>query len=290
VRLIQWSGDTDPGAEVLGIAYRDGLENINGINSTITRAHPSLTNVVPLGVWRGPYFQVYSPIANEDEYTHLWQPNYCGYIQAIQTMQMTDRPRRLTAMEIYYHYYSGARPCGLKELEEVYRWAERRPATPVFAATYSRIAVAFESAGLARIGGGFLARGYGADRELRIPSALGYPDLERSRNIAGFDDFDGSRYIHLGPGGEAQLDLQAAPPRQPYLESANGRVEALARTPATLALTLEAQAPLSFSLGNAMHCRTRIDGRDRHGKTDDRGDVRFQLTQRRAHIDIRCPG
>jgi len=288
VRVIQWSGDTAPGAEVLGIAYRDGLENINGINSTITRAHPSLTNVVPLGLWQGSYFQVYSPIADEDEYTHLWQPPYCGFSQAIQTMQMTDRPRRLAAMEIYYHYYSGSRPCALKELLQVYGWAERQPSAPVFASTYSRIAVAFESAGLARAGNGFLARGYGLDRELRIPAALGYPDLERSRNVAGYDDFDGRRYIHLGPGGEAQLVLQAAPPRQPYLKSANGLIEALAREPETLDLTLEADVPLALTLGNATRCRTRIDGRDRHGNADYQGDVRFQLAEHRAQINVTC--
>lgn len=290
VRLVQWSGDTTPGAEVLGIAYRDGLENINGINSTITRAHPSLTNVVPLGLWQGPYFQVYSPIADEDEYTHLWQPAYCGFIQAIQTMQMTDRPRRLAPMEIYYHYYSGSRPCALKELLQVYDWAQRQPSTPVFASTYSRIAVAFESAGLARAGDGFLARGYGVDRELRIPAALGYPDLERSRNVAGYEDFDGRRYIHLGPGGEARLYLQAAPSRQPYLKSANGLIEALARKSDTFDLTLEAEVPLAFTLGNATRCRTRIDGRERHGKTNDRGEVRFELTEHRAQIDLSCRG
>ncbi|MGH8289755.1 MAG: endo alpha-1,4 polygalactosaminidase [Steroidobacteraceae bacterium] len=288
VRVIQWSGDTAPGAKVLGIAYQDGLENINGINSTITQAHPSLTNVVPLGLWQGSYFQVYSPIADEDEYTHLWQPPYCGFSQVIQTMQMTDRPRRLAAMEIYYHYYSGSRPCALNELLQVYRWAERQSAVPVFASTYSRIAVAFESAGLARAGDGFLARGYDLDRELRIPAALGYPDLERSRNVAGYDDFDGRRYIHLGPGGEAQLYLQAAPSRQPYLKSANGLIEALTRKPETLALTLEAEVPLAFTLGNVTRCRTRIDGRERPGKADGSGDVRFELRQHRAQIDVTC--
>lgn len=290
VRVIQWSGDTNPDAAVLGIAYRDGLQNINGNNSTITRAHPSVTNVAPLGVWKGGYFQVYSPIADEDEYTHGWQPPYCGYSQAIQTLQMTDRPRRLTPMELYYHYYSGARACALTELQRVYRWAARQRSTPVFASTYSRIAVAFQSAGLASAGGGFLARGYGADRELRIRASLGYPDLARSRNIAGFDDFDRSRYIHLGPGPEARLFLQASPPREPYLKSANGRIEALERKPATLALELRSRVPLAFTLGNAAHCLTRIDGRIRKGTRDAQGDVRYELAAQRARIAVSCRG
>lgn len=290
VRVIQWSGDTDPDAKVLAIAYRGGLENINGNNSTITRAHPSLTNVVPLGVRKGRYFQVYSPIANEDEYTHGWRAPYCGYDQAIQTLQMTNRPRRLTAMEIYYHYYAGTRACALRQLKQVYRWAERQPAAPVFASTYSRIAVAFESAGLARTRGGFLLRGYGADQELRLPAALGYPDLSHSSNVAGFRDVGANRYVHLGPGGRARLVLQAAAPRGPYLKSANGLIEALARTPGRLDLQLHAYVPLSFTLGNAAHCRTRINGQVRRGSPGAHGAVRFQLTAERAQLAVRCRG
>jgi hypothetical protein len=288
VRVIQWSGDTDPDAQVLAIAYRDGLQNINGNNSTITRAHPSLTDVAPLGVWKGPYFQVYSPIADEDEYTHGWQPPYCGFRQAIQTMEMTDRPRRLTAMQIYYHFYSGARACGLRELRAVYRWAERQPATPVFAGTYSRIATAFGSAGLALAGQALIARGYGPDRELRIPASLGYPDFARSRNVAGFDDFEGQRYIHLGPGGEALLFLKTAAPREPYLQSANGLIEALRRSAGTLMLRLRARVPLAFTLANTAHCRTRINGKVRRGSVDGLGNMRFQLEGERARIAVSC--
>ncbi len=290
VRVIQWSGDTDPDAKVLAIAYRGGLQNINGNNSTITRAHPSLTNVVPLGVHKGKYFQVYSPIGNEDEYTHGWKPPYCGYSQVIQTLEMTDRPRRLTAMEIYYHYYSGTRACALRQLEQVYRWAEHQPSTPVFASTYSRIAVAFESAGLALEGRGFLLRHYGAEQELRIPAALGYPDLTASRNVAGYRDVGTNRYVHLGPGGDAQLVLQPTAPRGPYLRSANGLIEALSHAPGRLDLQLQGYVPLSITLGNAAHCVTRINGRVRHGKADERGEVRFKLTAERAQLAVRCRG
>lgn len=288
VSVIQWSGDSNPDAEALGIAYRDGLQNINGINSTITHLNPSLTNVAPLGVWKDPYFQVYSPIADEDQYTHGWQAPYCGYDQAIQTLQMTGRPRRLTAMEIYYHYYSGARACGLKGLLQVYRWADRQSATPVFASTYSRIAVAFESAGLASEGSGYLARGYGPDAELRVPVSMGYPDLERSVNVAGFDDSADSRYVHLGPGEEARLVFRAAPPREPYLQSANGLIEKLTRAPGRLDLELQARVPIAFTLGNAAHCRTLIDGRDLRGQADASGNVSFQLRESRTRITVSC--
>ncbi len=289
VEVIQWSGDTDPDARVLSIAYESGLTNINGDNSTITRAHPSLTNVVPLGAWKGSYFQVYSPIANEDEFTHGWQPPYCGYAQAIQTMQMTNRPRRLAPMEIYYHFYSGARPCGLASLLQVYQWAQKQPSTPVFASTYSRIAVDFESAGMAASADGdILARHYGHDQEIRIPLSVGYPDLSRSRNIAGYDDFGNQRYVHLGPGGNAALYLQDSPPHEPYLRSANGVVRALTRAPGQLTLTLRAQVPLDFTLGNAARCRTQVDHQIRHGGREPHDAVHFALKAHRARIDVSC--
>ena len=288
VRVIQWSGDTNPDAEVLGIAYRDGLANINGTNSTIDRAHPSLTNVAPLGVWKGPYFQVFSPIANEEQYTHGWQPPYCGYNKAIQTMEMTGAPRRLTAMEIYYHFYSGARACALKDLIEVYRWAGKQPSTPVFASTYSHIAVDFEHAGLARTTEGFLARGYGLDQELRIPASLGYPDLARSRNIAGFDDANGQRYIHLGPGDQALLVLSHKRPVAPYLVSANGLIEGLQRRPGELRLTLRGFVPLSLTLGNTAHCRILVNGSPAQA-TVRQGQAHLALDAHRAEVSVSCP-
>lgn len=288
VRIIQWSGDTNPDAQVLGLAYHAGLMNINGDNSTITRAHPSLTNVVPLGVWKGPYFQVYSPIANEDQYTHGWQPPYCGYDKAIQTMKMTDRPRRLTAMEIYYHFYSGARACGFKNLLQVYRWAGKQSATPVFASTYSHIALGFENASMTSANGGFLARNYGLDQELRIPPSMGFPDLARSRNIAGYDDFDGQRYIHLGPGNQAMLYLQPVPPHRPYLISANGLIRMVGRNGNNLRLVLQGYVPLQFDLGNVRTCTLRVNGHSLEQKITGLGS-KFKLKVAQAVIDIHCP-
>ena len=289
VKIIQWSGDANPDARVLAIAYRDGLENINGNNSTITRSHPSITNVAPVGIWKGPYFQVYSPIANEDEYTDGWKAPYCGYTQAIQTMEMTNRPRRLAPMEVYYHYYSGTRTCALKDLIDVYSWAQKQPSIPVFASTYSRIATAFESAGLAGIPDGFVLRDYGADQEIRIPENMAYPDLVRSANIAGYDTFDRQRYIHLGPGGQARLVLQAKPATKPYLVSANGQIAGLNRTKSGLTLRLKGTVPLKARILNTARCAVRIDGKLSAGNRKTGNQVVIHLKAHEATIRVQCP-
>ncbi|AOU97144.1 hypothetical protein BI364_03220 [Acidihalobacter yilgarnensis] len=289
VRIIQWSGDTDPNAEVLALAYKAGVMNINGLNSNIDHARPSLTNVAPLGVWKGAHFQVFAPDANEDTYTNGWQPPYCGYRKVIQTFEMTDRPRRLAPIDIYYHFYSGARTCALNSLQTVYRWALAQKTTPVFPSTYSHIALGFEQAAIARDGNGFLIRGYGQDQTLRIPSAMGYPDIATSRNIAGFDDHGDIRYIHLGPGDNARLVLTQHPAAMTYLQSANGLIQSLGSNPDGMRIMLAATAtPLSFTLANAARCKVTADGRPIHGQTQQHL-THYRIKQSRAKIAFACP-
>jgi hypothetical protein len=258
VTLYQWSGDTDPDTEAVAQAYQAGLLNINGNNSTITEQFSSLTSVVPLGVWKGAHFQVYAPDANEDQFTNGWTAPYCGYRKVLQTFRMTESPRRLAPINIYYHLYSGARACALDALHEVYDWAIDQATTPVFPSEYARIALGFEYAGVARDGDAFVLGGYGADQTVRITRDQGYPDLARSENIAGFNDANTSRYISLGPD-RARLVLTATPPAEPYLVSANAVVTALQRQPGTMAITLHGEVPLKLVLANTRGCRVRFD-------------------------------
>ncbi|TAL86545.1 MAG: hypothetical protein EPN74_04575 [Rhodanobacter sp.] len=287
VTLFQWSGDTNPDAEVVGLVYQAGLANINGNNSTIDEASPSLTNVVGLGVWKGRYFQVYAPDANEDQFTDGWKPPYCGYRRVIQTFRLTESPRRLAPINIYYHLYSGARPCALDALKSVYDWALKQPTTPVFPSYYSKIALGFEYAGIARDGNAYLLGGYGADQTVRIPRKLGYPDLARSHNVAGFNDANQSRYISLGPD-RARLVLADKPPTEPYLVSANAVIHALDRSPGKLSLSFAGQVPLRVTLAQSQGCRIRFQGH--RAKVTARGRLRqFNSSLDSGRLEVACP-
>lgn len=285
--LFQWSGDTDPGPEVVKLAYQAGLLNINGTNSTIDAQWPSLTNVAPLGVWKGDYFQVFAPDANEDQFTDDWKPPYCGLRKVLQTYRMTETPRRLAPINIYYHFYSGARPCGLDALESIYRWAVHQPVTPVFPSHYARIALGFEYAAVGRIGDAYVFGGYGAEQTVRLPVAAGYPDLQRSQNIAGFNDANGQRYITLGPGGRARLVLRPAAPREPYLIAVNAPLGGMQRGRGRLQLEFAGHVPLKVELGHADDCRLRFDGKRVHARSR-HGVTRFDLPQSRGRLDVEC--
>ncbi len=93
-----------------------GVLNMNGGDTLITRADPSLTRVAPLGIPRGRHYQVYAPNQNENVYTELWRGPYYGYERVIETFELTELPRRLKPVNIYYHAYSATKTASLAAL------------------------------------------------------------------------------------------------------------------------------------------------------------------------------
>ncbi len=261
VKLLQWSGDCTPGADALAITYGAGLGNINGGETTITRANNSMTLVAPLGVFKGEYFQVFAPNQNENVYTNDWTGPFYGYRRVIETFQMTDTPRRLKPINIYHHVYSVTKEASRRALEDVYTWALAQKPHIIYAYDYFTKVLDFNRTVVARDGDGWLIRNRGDLRELRLPKGAGYPDLDQSRNILGFHTHGDSRYVHLGPGGEAYLALASRPPGKPWLEQAGASVTAFTRTDQGMALTLHSYSATSASFGNAQGCHlARPDG------------------------------
>ncbi len=288
VRVLQWSGDCDPDAHAVALAYKAGLANVNGGGATITDAKPFLTKVRGLGIWKGRYFQVYAPLQDENVYTHSWtSPFYYGYVRALQTFRLTDRPRRLKPLDIYYHFYSGARVAGLRALRTVLSWAMRQPTTPIFLSQFAHIAVDFNRTVIARTRHGWLITGNGADQELRIPRTMGYPDLVRSVGVAGFNDHMRVRYITIAPHSRTHLVLRPTPPQQPYLRDANAPVTFSRRSPNSWQFGLRGHNSLFVQLGSAAGCRVTANGQP--VTTHITGSLTtFTWNQNHGHFTVAC--
>ena len=157
VRILLWSGDTAPGADALEITERSGFLNMNGGDTSITRSNPSLTAVGALGIQKNGYLQVYAPITNENIYTNLWRGPYYGFERVTESFEMTESPRRLKPVDIYYHTYSASKPAGVKALHRVFAWTQTQLLHPVFASEYhrprSRISIPWPSPVRDRAGG-----------------------------------------------------------------------------------------------------------------------------------------
>ena len=292
VSLLQWSGDCDPDARVLALSYRAHVLNLNGGGATETDAEPFVTKVRGLGIFKGRYFQVYAPMQDENVYTHSWtSPYYYGYVRAIQTFKLTNSPRRLKPLDIYYHFYSGARVAGLRALRTVITWALRQRTDAIFPSQFAHIAVDFGHAVIARGAHSWYVSDFGADREWRIPVRLGYPRLRGTKGLAGFDRHGAVRYIHIAPlSGGAPVRIQLTPtrPRVPYIHDANATITTAFYDGTELSFALDGHMGLRFRLANAGGCRVLDGHRPIHGHITG-SLITFHLEAHHGRFTVRCP-
>jgi len=323
VKILLWSGDTAPGAEALEITERAGLLNMNGGDTSITRTNPSLTAVGAHGIQKSGYLQVYAPITNENIYTNLWRGPYYGYEQVLQSFEMTETPRRIKPVDIYYHVYSTTKRAGLNVLRKVYDWAVAQPLHPVFASEFIRKVRDFHTYAVARDGAGWRVRGDGELRTLRLPPALGTPLVQASQGVAGYRGGAEGTYVHL-TGGTAWVQMRedgnsagaaapavsastasaAAPtptktaspgPQGAYLFDANGRIGdwSVRDQGARTEFTLKAHAPLAFSLAAAGNCQVRANQKlltPTRAAVQAGPDVQqFRIADAAAQIQLQCP-
>lgn len=325
VKILQWSGDTSPNARALAITARAGLLNINGGDTSINRTNPSVTAIGPLGIRKDGYVQVYAPITNENIYTNLWTGPFYGFERAIETYNMTDQPRRIKPVGIYYHTYSASKPAALRALHKVYDWALSQSLHPVPVSHFILKVHDFFDYTVAREGQGWRLRGRGNLRTVRLPAALGVPDMTRSHAIAGWHPGrDGSNYVHLSgtsavlqtyapytpvsapaPVQDASASAAASHSTQhnrvavPYLYEANARVvqwQSL-HDGRSLHVSLQGHVPLEFSLAHVSGCKvfvqrkplTALAARANVQRTNTSTPVlQFKLPDVAATIQIDC--
>ena len=147
----------------------------------------------------------------------------------METFKSTESPRRVSPVNVYYHFYSGERVASLAALRVVYEWARRQPVAPVFTSEYLAMVEGFRTARVARAGAGYRVWDHGALRTIRFDAGRfdaghGAVDMTRSRGVLGFTRHQGSLYVHLEGPGEALIVPAAAPGPGPYLAAASHRV------------------------------------------------------------------
>lgn len=284
-RIFQWTGNCLPGEDALRLSYDAGLLNINGGNTLITDSNRTLTAVAPLGIRRGRWFQVYAPNQNENIYTNLWSVNFYGYRRVIETFRLTDAPRRLKPVNIYYHFYSASKEASLNALRKVYDWAAAQRLFSIYTSEYIEKVLDFNRTVIARDGSGWLVRNSGSLRELRMPAAAGYPELGPDSNLAGYSDLGDSRYLHMAPGGEARVRLTRTPSAAVRLESAGGRLDSFVRNGQETRLTLRSYTPFTVHLSGTRGCRA---DEGTVVKSSDNDEITIALSEGSHALAVTC--
>ncbi|MFL5307457.1 MAG: hypothetical protein ACJ8F1_19720, partial [Polyangia bacterium] len=101
-----------------------------------------------------------------------------------------------------------------------------------------------------RSDGSWLVRNLGALATLRLPAALGWPDLDKSQGVVGVRDLPQGRYVTLDPGHPVALALAPDRPRGPYVLASNAAVASFRRLGAdTIRFHLRGHIPVEAEIG-----------------------------------------
>lgn len=232
VKLFQWSGNCRPPAEAIDLADSLGLANINGGDSRLDRYNPSYTSMAPLTRQAKGRIQVHTSNSNENIYTDGWDKNYHAFRQVIETFQQTERPtlidsvyRRISPINVYYHFYAAEKKISLAALKEVYDYALSQPIVPLFTSEYVNVVKGFLSGEIEKTSdGGWRLSRFGQCRTVRFDHNARYPDFKKSRGVLGFIHWQNYLYVHLNDTDEALVYLTDEKPQSPYLAEAGNNL------------------------------------------------------------------
>jgi hypothetical protein len=151
---------------------------------------------------------------------------------------------------------------------------------------YVRKAQDFNKVVVATDGNNWIVRGLDYLKELRIPDEMGFPDLTSSTNVAGFNDYQGMRYVHV-VGNQVKLALSSSAPTQPYLVDANAKIDQFERTSSGFQFKLAGHVPLDFTI-NASHCQVISHEGLSHVATTATSNQQYRSRHAAATVEAVC--
>ncbi|WP_299013333.1 endo alpha-1,4 polygalactosaminidase [uncultured Photobacterium sp.] len=273
VKLILWSGNADPKEDVLAIADKADLLNVNGGNTYVVHGDNNLAHISPTIAWHPSAVQVYAPVMNENLYTNLWSEHHDGYNRAVETFELLGSPRRLKSISLYYHMYSGAYPASLNGLIKVYDWALNQKVTPLYLSEYALRARTLYETGIAKTLNDRWQITSSGIRSVRLPRQLGFPYMNKS-NIAGWDNGPDGKYLILNNARSA-VSTSQSPDRNIRLKNANGQVINWEIDGKNVRWTLTSNVPLEFEVANASGCQLKTQDKLKRMAINN-NDIRFK--------------
>ncbi|MDQ7823292.1 MAG: DUF2194 domain-containing protein [Candidatus Eremiobacteraeota bacterium] len=221
---IFWSGACNPDAAAVKIAGQSGLLNLNYGNPMLDGTHPSIAYLVPLALSHGGLLQVCNMGANDYIYTGYLLGDWGGMKNVVETFKNTGSPRRLTAIDLYYHFYGGIKQVSLDALKYALDYCLACEIAPVYASHYCRIVNDFYATSLVRERDGWSVINGGNLRTVRFNGTV-YPDIERSKGVIGYCHSQGQTYVHLDGSAERRIVLASGAIPFPHLRQATFSVD-----------------------------------------------------------------
>ena len=289
-KTVFWSGDCAPTKTILNNIYKNSILNINGGDTYISNTNPWLSYVAPLGLQRGEYYQVYTGAQNENVYTHNWLGPFWGFKRVVQTFKLTNSPRRLKPIDIYYHLYSGSKKASLNALKYVYDWSIKQRVFPIFTSEYILKVMDYYTVSMARQKNTFLIDGMYDLKTVRVEEKDVGLDFKVSKNILGFNHFEKHTYYHVGSDRKLQLktDKLKKSKKRPYLVSSNATLKVKEFSKDTMRLSVKGYIPLKIDLHLPSNCSLKVKPRVRVQYLKESVVRMNYKTATEANIDVKC--
>jgi len=280
--VMLWSGNALPDAAALEAATRNGLVNLNGGFTTISKTANSVSRISPMARVIDGYVQAYAPIMNENVYTNDWRGPFDGFRRVVETFEMTDKPRRFKPLSIYYHFYAGTKKASLRSLEEIYDWSIAQDVFPVHASYYAKKVPDFRQAGVSRyLDGSWKLSGLGNVRSLRLLESKAEPVLSTADGVAGFKALHDGMYIHTDGSDSVVFKTQTTKSNAIRLISANGKLQHWKPSGSGIQFRIAGEVPVKMELNSGTRaCAIQANGRTIRSTSGKNGSRVFTFTTR----------
>ncbi len=261
-KVLLWSGDCLPPKAAIKMTYKIPVYNVNGGDTNISDTNPFLSHISPMGINRGDYFQVFAPFQNEEVYTNNWKLK-SGYIRVISGFKLTEKPRRLKPISIYYHYYSAYYPASLEALKTVYNWAVSREVIPLFLSEYAQKVMEFRGSALATFNTGkkgLIFCSGGELNTLRFDRGGELPSIPQSSGVIGYRKINNSLYVSLNNSRCRIILFKKNPKNKFYLIKANGHVN-IRENGGKFEVKIESHLPVKATFYINKTCKVEPEGK-----------------------------
>ncbi|MDB4224012.1 endo alpha-1,4 polygalactosaminidase [Granulosicoccus sp.] len=291
--VMLWSGSALPGEAELAVLDKLDIPNMNGGMTLATNATRSMTLVGPMTRPVGKYVQVYAPIMNENVYTNDWLGPFDGFKRVVETFEITETPRRIKPINIYYHFYTGTKISAMKALRDVYDWSVSQDIYPIYGSEFARKVPDHRDVGVARyLTGEWKVARLGNIRSLRVLDSKYFPVLDKTQGIVGSRKLHDGVYIHTNGSDSVSFQTTLQRPKGVHLVSSNGRVEQWEKSYNGLALRIKGQVPVVLELGGAQlnNCSIRAGGAVVRGVLTAAQTTLFTFTKKdTGNAILHCP-
>jgi polysaccharide biosynthesis protein PelA len=270
-RVLLWSGDCVPPATAIEASYTAGLLNMNGGDTEITNRAPTYTQVSPMSIRKSGWLQVLAPNQNENVYTKDWTGPFYGFDKILETFALTDAPRRIKPMNLYYHTYAASKPASIASLHKIYQYVMAQPNHPIFGSDYILRVHEFEELALLKdlqAPNRWRIAGHNQLRTVRWPVEFAQGiDWQRSAGLVGDLPAQDGQYLHLSGASDwfesttsGNSDSSAAEPMVKIL-SANGRIEQFSRDSDGVRFTFRSNVAGELLLAHKSDCKVTTNQR-----------------------------